>query len=298
MRSMRQIKLKPTYAAPDERLADFRKAEVWELDVLINRALAPLACGDVFEVDPYEIAKGAKRRRFLLLGQPCDIALRPGERRQQETGIFIFLEDLTEKRRKALASGGGPLRKSVKAPPLPFVLDGVQYACDFRTATSVRLSVLDLASFRDDGRVRVDVEHKAPAGLLPGQARVYGERTAAADQALAAGLPPKAPKGTPTVVSVPPALQLTFAVDNDFKPIFRGIWKAKSDASEAGEVPALPQRMTWQLRRCGRIRMPYASALLDDYVSVMSRQAFDLDYMTGNEEEEPMESVLMAGLGI
>ena len=225
--------------------------------------------------------------------------LRPSERRQQETGIFIFLEDLTQKRRKALTSGAGPLRNSPKAPPLPFLLDGIQYACDFRTATSARLAVLDLASFRHDGRVRVDVGHEADAGLLPGQARVYKDRTAAADQVLTAGPPPKAPKGAPTIVSIPPALQLTFAVDNDFKSVFRGIWKAKSDASEDGKIPELPQRMTWQIRRCGRIRMPYASALLDDYVSVMSRQAFDLDYMTGGaDEEEPLEGALMAALGI
>lgn len=299
MRSLRNVKLKPSYAAPDERLADFRRAEVWESDVLINTALAPLACGDVFEMDPYEIAKDAKRRRFLLLGQPCDIALRPTERRQQETGIFIFLEDLTEKRRKALASGAGPLRNSPKAPPLPFLLDGIQYACDFRTATSARLAVLDLASFRHDGRVRVDMGHAADPGLLPGQARVYKERTTAADQALAAGPPAKAAKGAPAIISVPPALQLTFAVDNDFKPVFRGILKGNSAASEEAKIPALPQRMTWQLRRCGRIRMPYASALLDDYVSVMSRQAFDLDYMTGgSDEEEPSDGTLMAGLGI
>jgi hypothetical protein len=145
----------------------------------------------------------------------------------------------------------------------------------------------------------VDLGHKADAGLLPGQARVYQERTAAVDQALAAGPPAKAAKGASTIVSLPPALQLTFAVDNDFKPVFRGILKAKAPASEEPEIPALPQRMTWQLRRCGRIRMPYASALLDDYVSVMSRQAFDLDYMTGGADEEaPLESTLVAGLGI
>lgn len=298
MRSMRQIKLRPSLVAPDGRLADFRKAEVWESDVLINTALAPLACGDVFEMDPFEIAKDAKRRRFLLLGQPCDIALRPEERRQQETGIFIFLDDLTERRRRALATGAGPLRKSLKAPPLPFILDGVEYACDFRTATSARLSVLDLASFRADGRVRVDAGHQPDKGLLPGQARVYAERTVAADRALMAGPPAKPPKGAPVAPTLDPALQLTFAVDNDFKPVFRGIWKPALVASPDGAIPALPKRMTWQLRRCGRVRMPYASALLDDYVTVTSRQAFDLDYMTGSDEERPLEDVLAAGLGI
>ena len=44
--------------------------------------------------------------------------------------------------------------------------------------------------------------------------------------------------------------------------------------------------------------MPYASALLDDYVTVMSRQAFDHNYMTGGDDEQPAEDVLFAGLGI
>ena len=50
--------------------------------------------------------------------------------------------------------------------------------------------------------------------------------------------------------------------------------------------------------------MPYAAALLDDYVSVTSRQAFDLDYLGGFGEgppadPEPIEDPdLDEGLGI
>jgi hypothetical protein len=47
-----------------------------------------------------------------------------------------------------------------------------------------------------------------------------------------------------------------------------------------GQAINRPKRATWRLRRCGRVRMPYAAALLDLYTSVMSRKAFDLDFMS------------------
>jgi len=36
--------------------------------------------------------------------------------------------------------------------------------------------------------------------------------------------------------------------------------------------------VTWSLRRVGRIRMPYAAALLRDFLAIQGRDAFDLDF--------------------
>lgn len=264
LRALRAIPLDTTTTAPEPHLAAFREAEVWEAEELLNRALTPIACGDVFELDRDEHATRTSRQKFILLGQPCDISLRPEERKRvQDSGFLVPLRPKTT-----------PGKADPKAPLLPFTLHGAQWACDFRNASVTRLSILDLASFRPDGRVRVDNGHSAPAGLLPAQQRFYEERTKPASDALAD------PKLRPEGGRVALALQLTFASADVFKHIHSPVFEDASKQKVDGQTIARPERMTWRLRRCGRVRMPYAAALLDLYTSVMSRQAFDLDFMS------------------
>ncbi|RJT32597.1 hypothetical protein D3227_26630 [Mesorhizobium waimense] len=264
LRALRGIKLKPVDAAPDPNLSAFREAEVWESDELLNRALTPIACGDVFEADLDEAATKVSSKKYVLLGQPCDISLRPEEKkRAQDTAFLVPLRKRTE-----------PAKADPKAPLLPFTLRGEQWACDFRNASAIKISILDLASFRQDGRVRVDEGHEVPAHLLMGQQKVYADRTAAASNALAEA------KALPMSGTISTPLQLTFTSEDAFKHIHTAIFEPASKQREDGKDITRPKRVTWRLRRCGRIRMPYAAALLDQYTTVMSRQAFDLDYMS------------------
>ncbi|MBN9065308.1 MAG: hypothetical protein J0H60_02230, partial [Rhizobiales bacterium] len=169
-----------------------------------------------------------------------------------------------------------------KAPLLPFTLRGEQWACDFRNASVVKLSILDLASFRADGRVRVDEGHSAPDHLLAGQQKVYVDRTAGASAALAAAVQLDAG----AMINL--AFQLTFSSTDAFRHIHTAVFEAATTTRVNRQNIVRPKRVTWRLRRCGRIRAPYSSALLDQYTSVMSRHAFDLDYMSpGNVGPTP-----------
>ena len=272
LRALRGITLRQVAMAPDAHLTAFREAEVWESDELLNRALTPIACGDVFEVDPNESATTASKQKFVLLGQPCDISLRPDEKKRvQDTGFLVPLKNKTVE--------GKP---DPKAPLLPFTLRGEQWACDFRNASVVKLSILDLASFRADGRVRVDEGHSAPDHLLAGQQKVYVDRTAGASAALAAAVQLDAG----AMINL--AFQLTFSSTDAFRHIHTAVFEAATTTRVNRQNIVRPKRVTWRLRRCGRIRAPYSSALLDQYTSVMSRHAFDLDYMSpGNVGPTP-----------
>lgn len=264
LRALRGIPLETTATMPDPHLAAFREAEVWEAEELLNRALTPIACGDVFELDSDEHATRASKQKFILLGQPCDISLRPDEsKRAQDTGFLVPLRAKTT-----------PAKADPKAPLLPFTLHGSQWVCDFRKTSVARLSVLDLASFRPDGRVRVDEGHAAPSGLLPAQQRFYEDRTKPASDALAD--PNLRPQGGQVALG----LQLTFASADVFKHIHSPVFEDASEQKVGRQTIERPKRATWRLRRCGRVRMPYAAALLDLYTSVMSRQAFDLDFIS------------------
>lgn len=274
LRALRAIPLRTAAVEPEPHLAEFREAEVWESDDLLNRALTPIACGDVFELDPIENANKSSKRKFILLGQPCDLSLRPEGRppRALDTAFLVPLKIKTQ-----------PVRVDPKAPLLPFILRDEQWACDFRNASVVCLSILDLASFRRDGRVRVDDGHTPPPGLLVAQHKVYADRTKEVSAAMAD------PKLRPQNGLVMPGLQLAFTSSGPFKHIHSPVFEESSEQKVNGETIFHPKRGTWRLRRCGRVRMPYASALLDQYTSVMSRQAFDLDFMSPTVEASASE---------
>ncbi len=276
LRALRGITLNPVEMPPDPNLVAFREAEVWESDDLLNRALTPIACGDVFEVDPDESATESSKQKFVLLGQPCDISLRPDEKkRAQDTAFLVPLKN------KTVVGKPDP-----KAPLLPFTLSGEQWACDFRNASVVKLSILDLASFRNDGRVRVDEGHSAPHHLLVGQQKVYDDRTAEPSAALLAA--EKLDAGP----MINMAFQLAFSAAGAFKHMHTAVFEAATTKGTNGKAHTHPKRVTWRLRRCGRIRAPYSAALLDQYTTVMSRHAFDLDYMSpGNLASSPSADI-------
>lgn len=256
LRSLRAVILDPAALTPvHENLDGFRRLEVWESDLLINRSFTPLACGDIFEIDEYEKKPDAAAKLFLLLGQPCDLSLRAEQDRDQDHAVLIPLKKRNE----------GAVDK-LKLRLLPFKIDNVLWACDFRSSTSVRLSILDLASLREDGRVRYDAEQPTDVPLLAALTSVIAQRV-------------KAPKayldGTPPASN---ALQLCFQSASPFNVIHEGRLLDKDTKQIGGKAVPLPKRVTWSLRRCGRIRMPYAAALLRDFLAIQGRDAFDLDF--------------------
>lgn len=268
LRALRNITLDKTKIEIHKHLEQFRKYEIWEPDTLINSAFTPLACGDVFEFDLPEVGNIPKKR-YLLLGQPCDIAIRSNGSRELETAILIPLKVKTEPQAGVTIS-----EDKLKEPLLPFRLDGSKLSCDFRSAISVRLDVLDLASFREDGKVRFDIDQAAPQHLLPGLQKIFIKR-APMLSALLTDLINKDSNET-----VLPSEQFTISLNDEFKHVRNCKFKKPYIKRESGIVVFnFPARLTWGLRRCGRVRMPYSGSLLRDYMNVMSRQAFDLEYV-------------------
>jgi hypothetical protein len=257
VRTLRGVELPDQPMQPHAHLADFRKLEVWESSELLNRAFTPIASGDVFEAVVSELPAGQPPRRFLLLGQPCDIAIRSDGTRDQNAGYFIPLKS------KAGAADG---QKKLKEAFFQFHLDGEQWVCDFRASTVVNLPVLDLASLREDGCVRVDRNQAVPDRLLSGLARAAENRmaTAAAHMAKDDSQP-----GTLKEIE----FQLSFRSDGVYKHVQSPKLIAETEGAEAA-----PRRVSWSLKRVGRVRMPYASALLRDLLAVSGREAFDLDF--------------------
>ncbi len=269
IRALREISLSGV-KTPDENLARFRMAEIWEPEDLINHSFSPIACGDVFELDQEEKDTAGLNKRFVLLGQPCDVALRPDGKRANDIAYLVLLKE----HQKAKENG------SPMVYPLPFKLGGKQWACDFRVTSVVRLDVLDLASFRADGRVRVDAGHSALPGLLMSQQTIYPRRTAPANKVLGAST---AIKGGGLLKD---GLQLCVSQDSPFNKVFSATFADVVIPKAADDPSDNLKRVTWRLRRMGRLRQPYIAALLDQHLDLMGRHAFDVDFMDVMVTEE------------
>lgn len=262
MRKLRQIELQPKgHDQVEESLSLFRRLEIWEEPALINEGLSPLASGDVFSFDPFELTEAtAKIRRYVLLGQPCDVQLRGNGQRRQPTAFLIPLVEVPPEEED---------KKSIKKPHLPFKLDGQKYACDFGEVALVQLMVLELASYRSDGRVCFEQNQPAHV-LLPGLEIQQGKIKRQCDSILNA--PPA--HGNQIDPLADPKYLLTFGG----RGVLSTTTKAKrKEPSERDDV-RLGARITWGLRRDGRIRASYAAAMLRNYLAVVGREAYDLDF--------------------
>lgn len=269
LRKLRGINIKRASEAPDPRLVQYRHDEVFEAEDLINRSYAPISCGDVFAVDKHEKDLKNISAMFVVLAQPCDIALRPKDRfRAKETAVLVPLVKL-----KAKDDAGGP-------GVLPCDLNGAKWRCDLDKATLVSVPILDLASFRDDGRVRIDQAQSKPDDLLPSHERIYVPRVESPLKVIA-GRFPVDDQGR----AAHPSLRLTFGYENEFSHFYTARLKDAKAANGAARIPELPKRVTWGLQRVGRIRPPYSLSFLEEYLRDMGRRAFDRDFIATPESE-------------
>ncbi|MDM0071643.1 hypothetical protein [Variovorax sp. J31P207] len=261
LRSLRSVPLDIDATIHHQMLETFRKLEVWESDHLVNKGCSPLACGDVFDMDSQG---GAPAQRFILLAQPCDVTLRPSGDRDAEAGFLVLL--------KPLATIDTPANQ--KQIRLPFLLDGKQWVCELRKTTSIRLDLLDLVSYRPDGCLLYDYGQAVPDWLLPGQQASGKYVFKALKDAFDAR---SAVKGTPAKDIKDSRCQLTLSAKGPFQHIAYGSFVEAKAAKE--DAPGATGGFNWNLRRVGRVRMPYASALLGSYLAIVDRDAFDLDYL-------------------
>lgn len=248
LRRLRGIPLAASTMEPDKRLAAFHEAEVWEEGRFLNASFSQLACGDVFST------AGNNPTLFVLIAAPCDIALRNTGKRGLETATLIPMRPLTAN-----------VEATESHYKLPFSLKGKRWYCDLKETAPVRLATLDLATFRADGHVRVDHDQKKPDGLMDGQSEIYENRTATWLEL--AGFSKDVKHKVNGRYDEP--LRLVFAAPEGFNPVKDGTVKHSQNE----------QAIVWPLKRTGRIRMTYATALLNNYLGRMSRQAFEIDYI-------------------
>ena len=223
--------LTSTTHSESEMLAQWRRDEVIDPKDRVNVAHSPLACGDVF-------TRLGSAEVFVLLGQPCDMVVRPNGWRNTHEAIFAKAEKC---RRRGC---GGGTQHCFPIPALPVSGDG--WRLDFRRWASVNLRLLDFAVFSGNGEVRLDLAAKPPVFLLPGWRKILerAKSKIAAQEEL------------PAEYS---ALSLSTALK-------------QREAAKEGDV------VTLSYARVGRLRTPWAVAAYAAFTGYQARAAFDHDF--------------------
>jgi hypothetical protein len=276
LRALQSISLDHIRLDAGPILSGLRNAEMWDDGDLINGALTPLANGDVFRFDDQEPNGPTSPRLFVLLGQPCDIALRADGKRISDVAMLVPLIAVQDDGQPLPDANDPNENDAIKAPEIPFRVRAQRFKLNVRDMAQARLAILDLACFRTDGCVRVEAGHAPLGGLLAGGKAIYGPRTAAADDALALAVPAAALPGTRPPID--DRLLLTMSENAPWDRVRVGARLATFQPAPGHHQQALPDRVTWYLRREGRIRAPYSSFLLERALRTLGRRAFDSDY--------------------
>tara|TARA_R110002012_G_scaffold123346_1_gene273789 strand:+ start:6712 stop:8451 length:1740 start_codon:yes stop_codon:yes gene_type:complete len=231
-------------------IARFRQDEIWLDQEFLKASFAPISLGDVFKT------AGQAPRKFILLGQLCDLTLRDNGSRAVFSGDLVQFKPI-EKREDKLKS------LDLKVAP-----DGGLMRFDFNKISPVNLSILDLAAINADGIVKISSDQKPKAGVLPGQSKGF-EKTLKLLKAVL-GEDKAKPED---VVKASARCQLTMQIDNPFNTIAKPTPKIENGVTH----------LSWNLVRTGRLCSPFIDELMDRRLLLAGRRAVDIDYLPHQE---------------
>ncbi len=256
-----KVPVPPTSSATKERAVGLQMVGIYDDAAHVNSAFSPITLGDIFE------STASMSRKFVLLAQPCDLIVRSnGYRRSKERDRrqMIALAEINS------FSNGKRLYDAEKAGRvfrLPYFDRNMERTscAEINCVHWIPSWLLDLAVLNPDGRCEISDRGQGPARLIPTWRRrkevlyqtvlnvVEADRRSRCNQAGRSeellGLV-RLPVDTPIIATV--------------------------DQGD-GHAPESAWRFEIDLQRVGRLREPYASALLSQFGAYFSRVAYPHD---------------------
>lgn len=225
--------------------AEVERAESYDDAEYINKAGLPIANGDIFRTKTGSA--------YILVGQPCDLMLRPdGRARDPRTATLLPIKRCNEDLARAETS-------SYKLPSGAPLGDG-DWEVRFRPEHHVIFDVLDLVSFNTEGRATTEPKKgTALTPLLPGlQARSEAIDKTAAD----------ATKLLEVIEGLLKSKSITSVVANKLRHSILG-----AGGPIKATLSGIPTPFAFDCVRVGRLAGSYADALLAAYAAAQSRIA-------------------------
>jgi hypothetical protein len=259
--------------APEHRSWEIRRLELYEDKAYVNNLHMPIELGDIFEVTSTKSCK-----KFILLGQPCDLMVRSKGKRKATEVTFAEIIGCDELDGKSKDAHGKPLHPDAFYELPYFSEDGITHYVSFQKKYTVKLSIIDLCVYQDDGSASLNTNMPCPNYIIPSWENHYKlllqtikDLIAQYDQVYrycSKLLPDEAEH----VLSFAKARILALPETNEPINLF------------TGDINLSEQSISYNLRRSGRLSQDHSTVLLAKFASFIARNAFDHDFGEGRED--------------
>jgi hypothetical protein len=247
IRDFDEIKIKDNPVRWNEQTEDLRGKEIFESGDIINTLHYPLANGDIFQLGTKE---------YILIAQPCNLSFRKGGKRENNFEL-VSLVQLFPKQKGKYCEQISSLEKWVRFP----------------SNSSIKLDVLDLAAYDDEGICKIQFEKKLQNDLSFHQPALDRyEKLIALYSKCAATLD-----------------DLQEILDgsekrNQYQHLLKPVITLNSSFTGLPRKPYNIQNkeFNFNIKRTKRLKEPYSTHLLQQFMLYLSRNAFEHDISRSN----------------
>lgn len=227
-----------------------QRMEMYEGNEYLNSLHMPIELGDIFEQ--------SSGKKYILLAQPCDLMVRSDGKRHHavtEVTLASIVDELPKSKRSGEIVGHDAHYE------LQYFDEtlGVSRFVSFRKAQTVRLFVLDLCVYQDDGSAKLQLESECSSNVIPAWKLHHIELSKVVKKAITR-YSDLAQKGVSKDI-----LKLVIPCSSN-ENLFKGTIDPKQNA------------ISYDFKRIGRLCQPYSGAMLTKYATYIARTAFEHDF--------------------
>lgn len=238
------------------QVLDLRIKELYVKNDIQNQLHYPLSNGDIFNIQDKE---------YILLVQPCNIALRSkGERdRGYNLGLIIELEVIKKESFSKYSKGQLATLEVIEDFTIP--ADSVKIA-RFSTFQSISLSPLDLTVFNKDGRARINLSEKENTSTIIQES--WKKRFKVLYQEFS-----EYAEGVKTFNKIRITNKNVLK-----KSVFNGALFSGYKINNENSLSKRGKLLEYNIQRIAHYKSPYSDDLLQKFMLYLSRNAFEHDF--------------------
>jgi len=233
-----------------------RKRELYVEERILNQLHFPLSNGDIFFIN---------QKEYILLGQPCNLAMRRGGSRSRNYDIGFLLEieklSIDDYKKMGIAQFG-----VLGVVQTPTVEKGFLRTVKFHSFRTVSLSPLDLTVFNPEGIAKIDLkksEHDSTTIQASWKKRYKKLHKEFLDYK----------SGISTYKKLRCSEKNSLKEKVFYGNLFKGYNIDNNSAlNRSGTI------LTFDIKRVLHYKQPYSSDLLQQFMQYLSRNAFDHDF--------------------
>lgn len=261
-RSLEQIrkveKIKTGGETPFDKtkVQSLRRRELYVEERILNQLHFPLSNGDIFSIN---------QKEYILLGQPCNLAMRSGGSRSRnyDIGFLLEIEKLSIDDYKKMGKAQFGVLGIVETPT---VEAGFLRTVKFHSFRTVSLSPLDLTFFNPDGIAKIDLkksEHDSTTIQASWKKRYKKLHKEFSEYK----------SGISTYKKLRSSEKNNLKEKVYYGNLFKGYNIDNNNAlNRSGTI------LTFDIKRVSHYKQPYSADLLQQFMQYLSRNAFDHDF--------------------